>query len=398
MEDQLELEAYEALAKHARLADLVVIARSLATSAVEKRSADWRSASQVKALAEERKLEAKDAVTEMGDALSVLEIGPRARKERALLAALWAHAVAESRPKSTEDEDRVAMEILWLAAHTPFDATKLLDRALGEDAGELWTAIAERMRRTDAVEKDDVPRGERLVGAAALGASSSPTAVKEAKSLATSSQDAALVRMLRPDVVHREPTELSGEMHPAPRGPVATTLLAITGLLFVIHAARLSARAALGFRRPAVLTVSETGARVRWRTEILGRTLRDRDVVLAHDGLATVMRDVRFPSAAFYAGLFFLVLGSFVGVRTLADGVRAASPSLLLTGLVFVASGILLDFVLVGLLPGSSGRCRVILVPRAGSPLCVAGVDAERADAALARLLAKPARETSLSR
>jgi hypothetical protein len=388
MEDKLELEAYDALAKHARLADLVVIARSLATTAVEKRSSDWRSASHVKALAEERKLEAKDAVTEMGDALSALEVGPKAKKEQALLAALWAHAVAESRPKSTEDEDRLVTEILWLAAHTPFDATRLLDRALGEDAGELWTAIAERIRKADVAEKNDALRGETLVGAAALGASSSPSAVKEATRLATGSKDAALVRLLRRDVVRRAPAELSGEVHPAPRGPVATTLLALTGLLFVIHVARLCARAALGYRKPAVLTVSESGARVRWRTEILGRTIRDRDVIMAKEGLATVTREVRYPRAAFYAGLFFLVLGSFVGVRTLADGVRAASPSLLLTGLVFVALGILLDFVFGGLLPGSSGRCRVVFVPRAGSPLCVAGVDAERMDAALSTLAA----------
>jgi hypothetical protein len=392
MEEKLELEAYDALAKHARLADLVVIARSLATSAVEKRSSDWRAASHVKALAEERKLDAKDGSTDVGDALSILEVGPTSRGERAVLAALWAHAIAESPPRSTEDEDRLAKEILWLAAHTPFDATPLLDRALGEDAGELWTAIAERIKRADGGEKEELGRGEVLVGAAALGASSSPSAAKQAATLATGSKDIALLRLLRPDVVRREPTELAGEVHAAPRGPAATTLLALSGLLFVIHVARLSARAALGYRKPATVTISETGARVRWRTEILGRTVRDRDVVMGREGLASALREVRYPRASFYAGLFFLVLGSFVGVRTLADGVRAASPSLLLTGLVFVAVGILLDFALGSLVPGSSGRCRVIFVPRAGSPICVAGVDAARADLALAILAAPPSR------
>jgi hypothetical protein len=388
MEEKLELLAFDALAKHARLADLVVITRSLATSAVERRTPDWRSASQVKALAEERKLEPKDTTTDMGDALSILEVGPKSPKEQALVRALWAHAVAENRPKTPEDEDRVAGDALWLAAHTPFDATMLLDRALGEDAADLWGAIAERVRQIED-EKGDVRRGEALVGAAALGASSSEAASKHAAKLAGEVKDAAVMRLLRRETAtEAQSAKLSGEVRPPPRGPLATTVLALTGLLFVIHLVRLSARAALGYRRPATLTLSDGGARVRWHTEILGRTMRDREVVIGREGLVSILREVRYPRSAFYAGLFFLVVGSFVGVRTLADGVRAASPSLLLTGLVCVALGIVLDYGLGSVAPGASGRCRVVVVPRAGSAICVADVDVNQADAALARLAA----------
>ena len=176
----------------------------------------------------------------------------------------------------------------------------------------------------------------------------------------------------------------------APRGLFVTALLALTGILFVIHVVRLSARAALAYRKPARLTVSASSVRIHWRTQILGRTLRDRDVVLERAGLACLAREVRYPRAAFYAGLFFLAVGTFVGVRTLADGVRAASPTLLLTGIAFVAVGILLDFALGSLVPGAEGRCRLFIVPTKGHAICLAGVDAKRADAALGKLSPRP--------
>ena len=49
---------------------------------------------------------------------------------------------------------------------------------------------------------------------------------------------------------------LRGEIASPPRSPVATTLLALTGLLFATHAVRLFARFALAYRRPAELVIS----------------------------------------------------------------------------------------------------------------------------------------------
>jgi len=134
MADTLEIQAFDALAKHAHLADLVALVRLLATSAIETRTANWKMPNVVRNEIEERHLGAGDGATDMGDALRVLELGPKTPEERALARALWAHAVAETHPRSTEEEDRLAETALWLAAHTPFDATMLFDRALGEDA------------------------------------------------------------------------------------------------------------------------------------------------------------------------------------------------------------------------------------------------------------------------
>jgi len=125
---------------------------------------------------------------------------------------------------------------------------------------------------------------------------------------------------------------------------------------------------------------------VRWRVELLGRTLRDRDLVVPRHGLADATREVRYPSAALYAALVALVVGTYVGVSAFADGLRAASPSLLVTGIALIALGLVLDFALTSLLPGMRGKCRVLLTPRRGAPLCLGGIDAGTADALLTKL------------
>lgn len=373
------LAAYEAVARSARLPDLVSITQTIVTEAAESRRTEWRFTSKVSAAAEEVNLPRAEAETPFGNALKVLESGPEGEAERALASALWAHAIAESR---REDEDRLAADILWLAAHTAFDATPLLDRALGDDAADLWEAIAHRVRRILEGKGAALGRGEAIVGCAALAAS--PTTSRLASELAGVTKDPVVLRILSAGTGGSSgEVRLEGEATAPPRGPVATTLLALSGILFVMHAVRLVARFALAYRRPSELVLSHDGVRMKTRTQMLGRTLREREHVIVRAGLVRVAREVRYPRAAFYAGLLALAVGSWVGVRALVDGVRAASPSLLLAGLVIVALGIAADFVLGSLVPGSRGRCRVAFVPRSGPTLCIGDVDAARADAAL---------------
>jgi len=226
------------------------------------------------------------------------------------------------------------------------------------------------------------------VGAAALAASTSPAADKARATLSGKMNDAALQRVLgAPVTVVANEMHFEGQMVNAPRGPVATTFLAMTGILFVVHAAGLVARFARAYKRPAEITISSAGVRVKTRTEMLGRVLRDREHVIPKSGLARATREVRYPRVAFYTGLLALAVGSWVGVRAFVDGVRAASPSLLVVGLLIIATGIAADFVLGSLLPGARGRCRIIFVPRNGKPIAVGGVDAKRADEALTRTL-----------
>ena len=386
MESDVELRAFDALGKSARLADLGAIARAIVGGAAEARKAEWLDGARVAAMAAEMKLTHEEATTPFGDALAVLERGPEDDAERALACALWAHVVAEAPPKGRDDEDRTATQLLWLAAHTPWDATGLLDRALGDGAADLWDAIADRLRRIDQGKIPTLGRGEALVGAVALGLSSSPAAARHSASLATEVHDPKLARVLSGRGASGEDAKLVGEITAPPRSAVATAALALTGILFVMHAVRILARVALKYRRPAEIVLSEKTVRIRYRTELLGRTLRDGDVVIQRAGLVRATREVRYPRAAFYAGLLALAVGSYFGVATFVDGVRAASPSLLLTGLVIVALGIGLDFALSSIAPSARGRVRLLFVPKDGRKLCVGDVDAALADAAIARI------------
>ncbi len=390
MEADADARAYDALSKHPRLGVLAALTRSLMKTAAETRNGEPPTG-RVGDLATDLGVTHDEATTPFGNALDVLSRGPEDDAERALACALAAHAIANEPPKDRDEEDRLSGDLLWLATHTPLDATGLLDKALGEAATSLWDAVADRIRRADQTPaKAGVGRGERLVGAIALAASTSKGALRQAATLAGEVRDRKLARVLSQrgagdDGVAIEP--LPGELVAPPRGPLATGLLAVTGLLVLLPAARLMARLALGYRRPTVVSIAdEGGVRVKSRTELLGRTLRDRDVLVPRAALLRATRDVRYPSLAMYAGLVALAIGSYLGVAAFVDGVRAASPSLLATGLAIVALGLGLDFVLSSLAPGAQGRCRLLFVSRDGARLCVGGVEAKRADALLARL------------
>jgi hypothetical protein len=381
------LAAYEVLARSARLTDLAALTTKVVTEAARSRVADWAFSSKVKALAEEAGLARTDAETKFGNALDVLSTGGEGAAERALGAALWAHALGATNAESRSSES-VAGDVLWLATHTAFDATVLLDRALGDDAAPLWGAIGERIRRIDHGEGGALGRGEAVLACASLGGSSAPKARELCRTLCRELRDPVLVKLL---TVRPEGTpsalKLDGEFVSAERGPFLTSLLAFTGILFAVHAASAAARLVLRFRRPAEVTLTESGILVKTRTEMLGRVLREREHVIPSSGLVRVAREVRFPGLAFYTGLLALAVGSYVGVRAFVDGVRSASPSLLLVGIAIIAAGITADFALRSLIPAARGRCRVLVVPKAGRALAIAEVDAAHASDILGRAL-----------
>ncbi|HKQ71580.1 MAG TPA: hypothetical protein VJT73_19680 [Polyangiaceae bacterium] len=181
-------------------------------------------------------------------------------------------------------------------------------------------------------------------------------------------------------------TPLDGELSVPPRGPALTALLALTGVLFVIEGGRLIGRYVLALRRPAEITFSQSGIEVRGRTLMLGQLLREHVSVIPSGSLIRATREVRYPGLPMYAGLFALALGSYVGVGLIVDGARAASPSMLGTGLLIALLGLGLDFAFTSLLPGLAGRSRLVLVPRRGGILCLASVDPDKADRWLRQL------------
>ncbi|HLK35239.1 MAG TPA: hypothetical protein VKU41_00715 [Polyangiaceae bacterium] len=385
MEIAADVRAFDTLSGHARAADLAAVALATLTQIARSRRVDGQAESVAK-LAAERGLGPDEPRSGLADALDVLARGPKDDSEQALARALAALAAAAHSTDSTSGGLAADAEgLLWLAACTPFDATALLDRALGERAARTWTEIAEVVRRFDRGGAPAPGRGEALVAAAALASSRSLAARDEVASLRASVQDAAVVRAL--GATQDTAAPVAGRMTAAPRHAATTAVLAIFGVLLLARLARLVGDLALAYRRPAQVELTADGdLRIKWRVELLGRTLRDHDVVVPRTALVRAAREVRYQGIAFYAGILSLALGSYVGVATFVDGVRAASPSMLVVGIAIVALGVGLDFALSIAVPSARGRCRLVFVPRTGAKLCVGEVDIAAADAILARL------------
>ncbi len=410
IEADADARALEALLQHPRREVLANLARAVMEDAA--RGAALPPAAQIEALAMDLQLVHDQASTPFGNALDVLVRGPKDDAERALSCALAAlgsasrlrgpsaregdgatGAAEETGTAKADARGQLAADLLWLAANTGLDATGLLDRVLGDGASEIWVAIADQVRAIDRANAAPSSTGrartraEALAGATALAMSTSKEATRLAVTLADEVRDPKLAFVLSRPPAGESVAPFEGDLSPAPRGLLATAAMAITGLLVLTHGARLLGRLALAYRRPTLVSLVDDGAvRVKSRTELLGRTLRDRDVLVPRAALLRATREVRYPSLAMYAGLFALAVGSYVGVATFVDGVRAASPSLLATGLAIAAIGLGLDFALARVAPGATGQCRVLLESRDGVRLCIAAVDPQRADALLARL------------
>jgi hypothetical protein len=122
-------------------------------------------------------------------------------------------------------------------------------------------------------------------------------------------------------------TELSGELRSAPLGPVVTTLLALSLLLFIGRGLSLIARLALAYKRPATLRIGPQGLELTHRIELMGRVLRDRATLVPLTNLSRVTREVRYARVGLYAGLAALVIGTYFGVGLIVDGVRVPQVS-----------------------------------------------------------------------
>ena len=385
------------LADNPRRDDLARLVHAVAFAAADERRT--RLSDGVAEAADRAGISKKDADTSFGNVLTALEKsdsqGPGSASD--LLAVLLGQGLALAPPEGAEAEARVAEALVWIAANTPIDALPVLDTVLGEKAGGLWMAIGGIVRTADAGEAPSIGRPGAIVAAAAIGASGSAIARGEAKVLAGEVRD-PIVRALLGGIAGKgapaahapgEPVTASGELIPPPRGPIAFTLMAVTGVLVVLRAARLVGRWVLRYRRPAEMRFSARGVTVVSKTELLGRTLREHEMHIPMEALLFARREVRYPRLGMYAGLFALAVGSYFGVSLFIDGARAGSPELLGLGALVVAIGVALDFALVNAAPLARGRCSVVVVPRKGAALALGSVDATQADAGLGRLAAR---------
>ncbi|WP_438020656.1 hypothetical protein WMF18_16960 [Sorangium sp. So ce315] len=404
------------LAGHPRGDDLARVVHTAAFAAADERRTTLEGG--LAELVDRAGLSVADAETRFGNVIRALERGTSegaGSATRALLATLLARGVALSPPEGAEAEGRVAEALVWLATYTSVDALTALDAALGERAAGLWRAVAALVRRADQGALPQLGRAGAIIAAAGLRGSASPAARAEAAALVDEVRDPIVRSLLRdaaspgrrpsrapgapagdgagedwaagaPDIDGGAPARLAGELSPPPRGPVALVLLAATGILLVMHAGRLAGRLLLRYRRPAALEVGPRGVTVRSRTELFGRALREQETYIPVEALLRATREVRYPRLGLYAGIVALGLGTYLGVSLLVDGARAGSPELLGMGALVFAFGAALDFGLSHLETATRGRCRVVLVPRKGPAVALAGLERGAVDLALSRL------------
>lgn len=380
------------VAAHARGDDLARLVHTVAFAAADERRTTL--ADGLAEVADRAGISSADADTPHGNVLRALERGSveaAGSATRALLAALLARGVALSPPEGPDAEARVAETLVWLATHTSIDALWALDAALGDDAVGLWLAVAGLIRKVDAGTAPLLGRAGAVIAAAALRESRSEIAAGEAKALATEVRDPIVRSLLgvapAPDAAAPAgAASLTGEVVAPPRGPIVLALLGVSGLLAALHVARFLGRVALRYRRPAELRVSSRGVTLIAKTELLGRTIKERETHIPIDALLKASREVRYPRLAMYAGLFALAIGSYLGTVKLVDGVLAGSPELLGIGALLIAIGVGLDYALEHVMVSGKGKCRVVIVPRKGPALAVGRVDPAEADSALGRL------------
>ncbi len=323
------------------------------------------------------------AETAHGNLAAIFERGADTESEALLIAVLLALGTTVDFPSAPETELARAKELAWLAAHTRINPLLVMDAVIDpEKVGAFWRAlgsIAEPSRADDPA--------TATAALAALAASGSERGRAAAGELAGSTRDPLVHALLGRGSAASAP-RLDGELSPAARGPIATTLLALTGLLFVARGARLLGKLGLAFKQPAEVRLSDRGLELSHRTELLGRVLGKHETLIPLANLARVTREVRYPRLGLYLGLFTLAVGSYVGVGLFVDGARVpgGSAQLLGMGLVVVALGLAIDYGLTVLSDTARGRCRLVVEPKKGRRVCVGAVDPARADAMLAAL------------
>jgi hypothetical protein len=328
----------------------------------------------------------EQAQTPFGNPLHALEHGPDGPAERQLLGALLAMGVAAELPEGEPERDALAADLVWLATHTTIDALGCLDAALGEQAAGMWESVAHVARDPESV-APEFGRAEGLTAAAAISASRSEIAHRARLHLSHAATDAG-VRALAAGAVTANADRLDGELTTPPFGPVLTTLLTVTFVLFALQVGKIVLRWVLAFKRPASISIGPNGLELNQRTELLGKVLRERSIVVPLGSLVRVTRETRYARIGMYVGLLALVLGSYLGMGLFVDAVRVPGGSASLLGLsVFMmALGLLLDFTFSNAADTVRGKCRMLVVPQRGRVFCLGSLDPARADAMLATI------------
>lgn len=382
--DRSARAALDELRRHRHGDELAKLVQALATSAFDERRPSLDDG--LDEAASRLGIDEVSAETSFGNVLRATRKGQQASAtERVMLGALLARGLGLTPPESSDAEARTAKAMLWLAAHTPVDATGALDDACPELAPRLYDHMAEALRRFDAngvVQGDALDRASAVVGVATLASSARGREALE--QIRAGLRDPLLAQLATPArAAEATAHKLGGELAPWPRGSVWTVLLTVTLILPIVALGRAFARRVLRLRRPVELELSGTTLTLKTRTELMGKTLREHVRVWDRAALARAGRELRYASLPTYVGMVSLLIGSYVGLRLVLDGLRGGSPPYLAAGVGVLVLGLVVDWLSTRAPSRDPERCRLVLETHRGERVAIADVDRRAADSVL---------------
>jgi hypothetical protein len=390
--DDHQQTANQAIAAHPRAAELGRLVHTVLITAADERRR--RLGDGIDELARDLELAEGDAEVGGTDVIALLRGETSAEATgRAMVVALMARAVTDSPPSDDAAADRLAERVSWLAASTWFDGLAAIGDGLSGEARARWVAALSGLVRGADANGLSEGRGSALAAATALASSGSATELLR-DAISDPLLRAALGGVARSDggsdaSLAQEDSSgaasFEAELIPAPLGPVGLVLQTFSGILLLRYIGRLVGKL-LVMKRPTEVQVAASSVTLRTKLHVLGKTLREREVVIPRANLARASREVRYRGLPLYAGVIALCIGTYVGVSFVTDGVRAGSPSLLGVGALIVTLGVVLDLVFANLVPAGRGQHRLVIVPRRGRTMALSTPDARSADRAL-RLL-----------
>jgi len=170
------------------------------------------------------------------------------------------------------------------------------------------------------------------------------------------------------------PVQISGQLVRRLAWAPVRVLAVISGLILIRGIVALVVRHLLVLRRRATATVEDGNLTLEVEWSLFGRKIRNtRTTAPIRD-----LDGVRFENRRLYVHLLIgfgcLVVGVWLGIQWLVDGLRAGYPYLALIGAGVVAAGVVIDLVLYLIIPETKGRNRLVL---AVGPwrMTLAGVD-----------------------
>jgi hypothetical protein len=243
----------------------------------------------------------------------------------------------------------------WLETASPYVVYPFVDRLLEAPvAAALWRTLSERTlaeaRDGDATPSARARQAARLAVLAGSGAgkkelsrivaeATDPVVRAFAEACASGSGGSAAVS------AQAGPPQLVGRVARVRGGPLREALRWLSGWALLASSGR-ALLALAAHRREGSFEILEQGVRVRQRTHLLGRLVRESEEIWGWAALAGVRHEARFTGLALAVGAVGLSAGIVVGGLLGFDGLRAGEPSLLALAALVVLAGAGLDVAL----------------------------------------------------